>query len=115
MIDLANKTFIVTGANTGIGKITARELARGGARVILACRSEAKTAQVIDEIQREVPGARLEYVHLDLGDLTSVRACAEAIRARGTPIHGLINNAGLAGQRGLTRDGFELTFGTNHL
>ena len=115
MIDLANKTFIVTGANTGIGKITARELARGGAHVILACRSEAKTAQVIDEIQREVPGAKLEYVHLDLGDLGSVRACAEAIRARGTPIHGLINNAGLAGARGLTKDGFELTFGTNHL
>jgi dehydrogenase/reductase SDR family protein 13 len=115
MIDLANKTFIVTGANTGIGKITARELARGGAHVILACRSEAKTAQVIDEIRREIPGAKLEYVHLDLGDLASVRACAEAIRARGTPIHGLINNAGLAGARGLTKDGFELTFGTNHL
>jgi NAD(P)-dependent dehydrogenase (short-subunit alcohol dehydrogenase family) len=115
MIDLANKTFIVTGASTGIGKITARELARSGAHVILACRSEAKTAQVIEEIGREVPGAKLEYVHLDLGDLASVRACAEAIRARGTPIHGLINNAGLAGQRGLTKDGFELTFGTNHL
>jgi dehydrogenase/reductase SDR family protein 13 len=115
MIDLANKTFIVTGANTGIGRITARELARGGAHVILACRSEAKTAQVIDEIKREIPGAKLEYIHLDLGDLASVRACAEAIRARGTPIHGLINNAGLAGQRGLTKDGFELTFGTNHL
>ena len=115
MIDLANKTFIVTGANTGIGRITARELARGGAHVILACRSEAKTAQVIDEIKREVPGAKLEYLHLDLGDLASVRACAEAIRARGTPIHGLINNAGLAGARGLTKDGFELTFGTNHL
>lgn len=115
MIDLANKTFIVTGANTGIGRITARELARGGAHVILACRSEAKTAQVIEEIKREIPGAKLEYIHLDLGDLASVRACAEAIRARGTPIHGLINNAGLAGQRGLTKDGFELTFGTNHL
>jgi len=115
MIDLASKTFIVTGANTGIGRITARELARGGAHVILACRSEAKTAQVIDEIKREVPGAKLEYVHLDLGDLASVRTCAEAIRARGTPIHVLLNNAGIAGQRGLTKDGFELTFGTNHL
>jgi NAD(P)-dependent dehydrogenase (short-subunit alcohol dehydrogenase family) len=115
MIDLANKTFIVTGANTGIGKITARELARGGAHVILACRSQSKTQQVIDEIQREIPGAKVEYVPLDLGDLASVRACAEAIRARNTPIHGLINNAGLAGGRGLTKDGFELTFGTNHL
>lgn len=113
--DLANKLFIVTGANTGIGKITARELARGGARVLLACRSQAKTAAVIAEIQREVPGAKLEYIHLDLSDLNSVRTCAEAIVARNEPIHGLINNAGMAGTRGLTNDGFELTFATNHL
>ena len=113
--DLANKLFIVTGANTGIGKITARELARGGARVLLACRSEAKTRAVIEELGREVPGAKLEYIALDLSDLTSVRTCAEAILARNEPIHGLINNAGMAGAKGLTRDGFELTFGTNHL
>ena len=113
--DLASKTFIVTGANTGIGKITARELARAGAHVFLACRSERKTAEVIDEIKRDVPGAKLEYVHLDLGDLASVRACAEAILLRNRPIHGLINNAGLAGHRGVTKDGFEVTFGTNHL
>ncbi len=113
--DLANKTFIVTGATTGIGKITAKELARAGAHVLLACRSADKTAAVIEEIKREVPAAKLEYVHLDLGDLASVRACAEDILARNVPIHGLINNAGLAGSRGLTKDGFELTWGTNHL
>lgn len=113
--DLANKLFIVTGANTGIGKITARELARGGAQVLLACRSEAKTAAVIEELQREVPGAKLEYIHLDLSDLASVRTCAAAILARNVPIHGLINNAGMAGQKGVTKDGFELTFATNHL
>jgi dehydrogenase/reductase SDR family protein 13 len=114
-IDLANKLFIVTGANTGIGKVTAKELARAGAQVILACRSRDKTAAVIDEIQRETGNSRLEYVALDLGDLASVRACAEAIAARNVPIHGLINNAGLAGKRGQTKDGFELTWGTNHL
>jgi retinol dehydrogenase 12 len=113
--DLAGKTFIVTGANTGIGKITAKELARAGAHVILACRSKDKTAQVIDEIKRETGNTNVEFVPLDLADLASVRACAEAIAARNLPIHGLINNAGLAGQRGLTKDGFELTFGTNHL
>jgi NAD(P)-dependent dehydrogenase (short-subunit alcohol dehydrogenase family) len=113
--DLAGKTFIVTGANTGIGKVTARELARAGAHVLLACRSQSKTAAVIEEIRREVPAANIEYVSLDLADLSSVRACAEAILARNIPIHGLINNAGLAGGRGLTKDGFELTFGTNHL
>jgi retinol dehydrogenase-12 len=113
--DLANKTFIVTGATSGIGKVTAKELARAGAHVILACRSEAKTAAVIEEIKRDTGNALVEYVHLDLGDLASVRACAEALAARNVPIHGLINNAGLAGQRGLTRDGFELIWGTNHL
>src|ERR1041384_3519377 len=113
--DLANKLFIVTGANTGIGKVTAKELARAGAHVLLACRSKPKTDAVIDEIKRETGNDKVEYVPLDLGDLASVRACAEAILARNQPIHGLINNAGMAGARGLTKDGFELTWGTNHL
>jgi dehydrogenase/reductase SDR family protein 13 len=113
--DLANKTFIVTGANAGIGKITATELARRGAHVLLACRSKDKTAAVIEEIHRATGTTTAEYVQLDLGDLASVRACAGGIAARGTPIHGLINNAGMAGSKGLTRDGFELTWGVNHL
>jgi retinol dehydrogenase 12 len=113
--DLANQTFLITGANTGIGKVTAKELARAGAHVILACRSRDKTDPVIEEIKRDTGNSNVEYVALDLGDLASVRACAEAIVARGIPIHGLINNAGLAGSKGLTKDGFELTFGTNHL
>jgi len=113
--DLANKVFVITGANTGIGKVTAKELARAGAHVILACRSQAKAEAVIEEIRRDTGNTRVEYVHLDLGDLAQVRACAEAIVARNLPIHGLINNAGLAGKRGQTKDGFELTWGTNHL
>ncbi len=115
MTALADKTFIITGANTGIGKITAKELARLGATVILACRSKAKTDPVIAEIKRLTGNDKVEYVHLDLGDLASVRECAEELLARKIPIHGLINNAGLAGQRGQTKDGFELAFGTNHL
>lgn len=115
MTALANKTFIVTGANTGIGKITALELAKQGAHVILACRSKDKTERVLEEIRAAVPGASVEYVHLDLSDLASVRACAKELLDRKTPIHGLVNNAGLAGQRGTTKDGFELIFGTNHL
>jgi NAD(P)-dependent dehydrogenase (short-subunit alcohol dehydrogenase family) len=113
--NLANKLFIVTGANAGIGEVTARELARAGARVILACRSRDKTQRVIDEIQRATGNASAEYLALDLADLGSVRQCAEAIVARNLAIHGLINNAGLAGKRGKTKDGFELTWGTNHL
>ena len=109
------KTFIVTGANTGIGKITAKELAQQGHHVILACRSKDKTEAVLAQIRREVQDANVEYVHLDLGDLESVRACAKVLLDREIPIHGLINNAGLAGQRGQTKDGFEVQFGTNHL
>jgi retinol dehydrogenase-12 len=112
--DLAGKNFIVTGANTGIGKITATELARRGAHVIMANRSRAKSQPVIDEIAKET-GNTPELVELDLSDLASVRKAAEEILAKNVPIHGLINNAGLAGQRGTTKDGFELTFGTNHL
>jgi retinol dehydrogenase-12 len=115
MAALSQKTFIVTGANTGIGKITARELAKLGAHVVLACRSKEKTERVLEEIRAEVPGAQVEYIHLDLADLASVRACANELLDRKTPIHGLINNAGLGGQRGQTKDGFEIQFGTNHL
>ena len=109
------KTFIITGANTGIGKITARELAKQGHRVILACRSKDKTTPVIEELKRDTGNDKIEFVQLDLGDLASVRACADELLARNIPFDGLINNAGLAGQRGETKDGFELTFGTNHL
>ena len=115
MSDLAGKTFVITGANTGIGKITARELAQRGAHVILACRSADKTQPVIDEIKRETGNDKIEFLALDLADLASVRKAADDLLARNIPIHGLINNAGLAGQRGTTKDGFELTFGTNHL
>jgi retinol dehydrogenase-12 len=115
MPELANKTFIITGANTGIGKITATELARAGAHVILACRSKVKTEPVIDEIKRTTGNSKIEFVELDLSDLASVRRCAESLLARDVPIHGLVNNAGMAGRRGLTKDGFELTFATNHL
>jgi NAD(P)-dependent dehydrogenase (short-subunit alcohol dehydrogenase family) len=115
MSDLSGKTYVITGANTGIGKITARELARRGAHVIFACRSADKTLPVIEELERETGNQQLEFIALDLSDLASVRRCAEELLARNIPIHGLINNAGLAGSRGTTKDGFELTFGTNHL
>lgn len=109
------RTAVVTGANTGIGLVTARELAREGFRVVLACRSESKTRPVIDEIIAETGNDAVEYLHLDLADLTSVRAAADDLLARGEPVHVLVANAGLAGKRGETAQGFELAFGTNHL
>jgi NAD(P)-dependent dehydrogenase (short-subunit alcohol dehydrogenase family) len=106
---------LVTGANTGIGRVTARELARAGWRVFLACRSPARTRPVLDEIEAAVPGAQAEWLALDLADLVSVRACAQDFLARGLPLHLLVNNAGLAGAGGATAQGFERAFGTNHL
>jgi len=113
--ELEGKTFLVTGANTGIGKETVRGLAAAGARVFMAGRSEEKTRPVIAEIANQTGNDQLQFLSLDLGDLASVRACAEAFLARDQPLHGLINNAGLAGQQGLTQSGFELAFGTNYV
>jgi retinol dehydrogenase 12 len=111
--DLDGKRILVTGANTGIGRATAEALAARGAHVVLACRSEAKARPVVDAINGG-PG-RAEFVALDLGDLASVRACAEAVTRDSGRLDVLINNAGLAGHKGLTASGFELAFGTNYV
>jgi retinol dehydrogenase-12 len=111
--DLDGRTFLVTGANTGIGRVTAETVARRGAKVFLACRSEEKGRPVVEAIR--AAGGKAEFLALDLGSLSAVRAAAERFLALGEPLHVLINNAGLAGTRGLTTDGFELLFGTNHL
>jgi NAD(P)-dependent dehydrogenase (short-subunit alcohol dehydrogenase family) len=115
MGDLDARTFLVTGANTGIGRETVRALAARGARVFLACRSEARTRPVIDDIAAQSGNTALEFLPLDLGDLSSVRTCADAFLATGAPLHVLVNNAGLAGARGVTQSGFELAFGTNYV
>lgn len=112
---MKNKVVIITGANTGIGRITAHAVAKTGATVILACRSREKTTPVIEEIIRETNNASVEFLELELASLDSVRKAAETFLATGRPLHILINNAGLAGKRGLTHEGFELTFGVNHL
>jgi NAD(P)-dependent dehydrogenase (short-subunit alcohol dehydrogenase family) len=106
---------LLTGGNTGIGRSTAEALARGGHRVWLACRSEAKTSPVIDAIRKENPSAELAFLPLDLSDLRSVRACASAFVALGQPLDVLLANAGVAAVRGLSPQGFELMFATNHL
>lgn len=113
--DLRGRNFLVTGANTGIGKETARALAKRGARVTLAGRSEDKTREAMAEITAETPDAALGFLLLDLGDLDAVRSAAAEFLARDEPLHVLINNAGLAGAKGMTASGFELAFGTNHV
>jgi retinol dehydrogenase 12 len=115
MGDEHGRTFLVTGGNTGIGRATAHELARRGGKVILACRSEARAAPVVADIVEDTGNRDVEYLHLDLSDLDSVRTTARAFLERGEPLHVLVNNAGVAGQRGATAQGFELAFGVNHL
>jgi NAD(P)-dependent dehydrogenase (short-subunit alcohol dehydrogenase family) len=112
--DQGGRTAVVTGANSGIGLVTAQELARRGARVILACRSEARGRQAQEHIVRQVPGADVQFRPLDLAELSSVREFTAS-----HPYHRLdllINNAGvMALPYGKTADGFETQFGVNHL
>jgi retinol dehydrogenase 12 len=113
MHDLNGKVCVVTGASSGIGRVTAEALAARGAKVWLACRDSPKGTPVVQSITQA--GGKAELVPLDLSDLTSVRACAATILSRPEPVHLLLNNAGLAGEKRLTMQGFELAFGVNHL
>lgn len=113
--DLSGKTVLITGATAGIGRATAVALCSRGARVHLACRSEEKTRPLLEQLRRQHGPRAASFLALDLADLSSVRTAARQFLDSGEPLHVLINNAGVAGIRGLTRDGFELTFGTNHL
>jgi retinol dehydrogenase-12 len=111
---LSGRVALVTGANTGIGLVTARELVKKGARVFIACRSAERARPAAEEIKKET-GQSVELLDLDLADLDSVRRCADSFLAKDLPLHLLVNNAGLAGSRGLTKSGFELAFGVNHV
>lgn len=113
--DLRGKVCLVTGANTGIGRITAQELARRGAHVFVAARTIQKAQPVVDAIKAETGNDEVEAFALELSSLRKVKESAAAFLARDLPLHVLVNNAGLAGQRGQTEDGFELAFGVNHL
>ena len=113
--ELAGRTFLVTGGNTGIGRATAAGLARRGGRVYVACRSQEKGRRAVADIVAATGNAAVALLPLDLADLASVRRCAEKFLALGEPLHVLINNGGVAGRRGITKDGFELAFGVNHV
>lgn len=112
--DQGGRLAVVTGANSGLGHVAARELARAGARVVLACRSEARGRDALNLLRGEVPGAEAEVRRLDLGNLASVREFATALS--GERVDLLLNNAGvMALPYGTTADGFETQFGVNHL
>ncbi|MGB5812861.1 MAG: SDR family oxidoreductase [Polyangiales bacterium] len=114
--DLRGRRVIVTGANSGIGFVTAKQLAKQGASVTLACRNEAEGRAKADEIRAEVPNADLEVRTLDLGNLASVRSFAAGYLGDHDSLHLLINNAGVMNTpEGKTADGFEIQIGVNHL
>jgi len=112
--DQEGRRIVVTGANSGIGLETTRELARNGATVIMACRSVDRGEEAATDIREDVPDADLRVEACDLGELESIHAFAD--RLGDTDLDVLINNAGvMAIPRSETADGFETQFGVNHL
>ncbi|XP_018604205.1 dehydrogenase/reductase SDR family member 13-like [Scleropages formosus] len=111
---LHGKTVIVTGGNTGIGKPTALDLARRGARVILACRNKQRAEAAVCDIIKESGNNQVVYMQLDLASLQSVRSFAKTFLKQESRLDILINNAGLHVQ-GRTEDGLGMIFGVNHI
>jgi dehydrogenase/reductase SDR family protein 13 len=107
--------ILVTGANSGIGKALVEALAERGHRLVLACRSEAKARPVIDQLRSRYPASDPLLLPLDLADLASVRTAAASFLSSGRGLDVLVNNAGIAGTRALSEDGFDLTYATNHI
>ena len=112
---LEGRTFYVTGASSGIGRAMVEALAERGASVVLAARSEARTRPVLDAIRARHPRAPAELALVDLADLGSVRRAAQTFLDTGRALDVLVNNAGIAGTRALSADGFDLTYATNHI
>ncbi|XP_056114375.1 retinol dehydrogenase 12 [Rhinichthys klamathensis goyatoka] len=115
-VELKGKTAIITGANTGIGKFIALDFARRGARVILACRSEARGTAALQEIRDSTGNQNVHLRLLDTSSLESVRKFAARILEEEKELHILVNNAGASGLPSkITADGLEITFATNHI
>ncbi|MBU6154314.1 MAG: SDR family oxidoreductase [Bdellovibrionales bacterium] len=115
-LDLVGRTYVVTGGNSGIGLETVRQLAKQGAKVILACRRVAEGEKARKLILEEGVRGSIEVAELDLAHLDAIRKFSSRVLENHKAIHGLINNAGIMNPpKGKTQDGFELQFGTNHL
>ena len=112
---IPGQVALITGGNVGIGRITAIELAKKGFKVVIAGRSLERTQAVLDDIKSLKVDEQAIFLPLDLASLASVRECAQLFLQLNLPLHLLVNNAGVAGLRGFTKDGFEMTFGVNHL
>ncbi|KAM7390201.1 hypothetical protein PAMA_008399 [Pampus argenteus] len=116
VVRLDGKTVVITGANTGIGKDTAIDLAKRGAKIIMACRDVVKAEEAVKEVIQNSGNENVIYMKLDLADSKSIREFAEAINKDEPQLNILINNAGvMVCPYGKTADGFELQIGVNHL
>ncbi len=113
--DLEGRTFLVTGANSGIGRAMVEALAARGGAIVLASRSEERTRPVLDAIRSRHPAVDAQFLPLDVSDLTAVRRAAQEFLATAHPLDVLVNNAGVAGTNALSNDGFDLTYATNHI
>jgi len=117
-VNLEGKVYIITGANTGIGLETARELILMGATVVMACRDTNRANKARDDViaSTKCAPSKVIVIKLDLCGFDSVKKFVKDFRSKGLPLHGLINNAGLIkNERQLTQDGFEIVFTANHL
>lgn len=110
-----DKVVVITGANSGIGKATAMELARRGARVYLACRSYERGEAARQEIIKETDNQEVIFKSLDLASMQSIREFARTFQEQESRLDVLINNAGVTGPHRLTDDGFESQIGVNHM
>jgi NAD(P)-dependent dehydrogenase (short-subunit alcohol dehydrogenase family) len=116
VLPLAGKVCLVTGASSGIGKVTARELSRLGARVILVCRRRERGERALLELNLALGSARLHLLVADLSSQREVRRLAAEVRKSFDALHVLVNNAGVyCRERQLTADGIERTLAVNHL
>ncbi|KAI8900977.1 hypothetical protein BC833DRAFT_197976 [Globomyces pollinis-pini] len=114
-VDLTGKVAIVTGGSSGIGRITCLKLAALNCHIILAGRNPEKSNAVIENIIETTGNKNVEFLELHLDRLQSCKEAAQQFIAKKLPLHILINNAGYAGPAGMTDDGFQYTFQTNHL